>query len=89
MATYQVAMQPVPDLKFFDTEAFEKCEPPPTVRLSGRPLVKRIRSAGEKMKGQASGSLGRRGIVIKCSSCHGEGHNKTKCPETTKGNVLL
>ncbi|CAH9059398.1 unnamed protein product [Cuscuta europaea] len=45
--------------------------------MSGRPKKKRIREASEA---PSSGSqLTRKGRVMKCSNCKGEGHNKSSC----------
>ncbi|KAH6787656.1 hypothetical protein C2S52_007208 [Perilla frutescens var. hirtella] len=78
---------PVPSYKFFNVDAFEKCEPPPVVKLAGRPKVKRIRSSTEQKRGQQSGTLGRKGVRMTCSICHVEGHNKAKCPQIKKDKV--
>ncbi|KAH6770758.1 hypothetical protein C2S52_015561 [Perilla frutescens var. hirtella] len=81
MATYQYPMKPMKSLKYLRVDDFAKCEPPPTVRLSGRPRVKRMRSGKEKMKGNQSGNLTKKGVVIKCSICHVAGHNAVTCPD--------
>lgn len=86
IATYEVPMQPIPGTKFMNVEAFERCEPPPFTRQPGRPKVKRIRSSTETMRGRPSGSMGRKGVIITCSLCREEGHNRATCPKKKKNN---
>ncbi|KAH6815615.1 hypothetical protein C2S51_020435 [Perilla frutescens var. frutescens] len=87
MAAYQYPMKPMKSLKYLRVDDFAKCEPPPTVRLSGRPRVKRMRSGREKIKGKQSGNLTKKGVVIKCSICHVAGHNAVTCPDKGKSSM--
>lgn len=70
-------MRPMLGEKQMNVEAIEKCDPPSLIKLVGRPKEKRIRSVRESRKGQSSGKLSKKGVVI---ICHLKGHNRAKCP---------
>ena len=48
IATYKTPMQPIPGTLFMKCDEYLPIEPPPLVKLAGRPRTKRIRGAEEQ-----------------------------------------
>ena len=90
VAAYEHPLQPVPGKRFMRCDEYEAIEPPPQVRLSGRPRTKRVRGSNEpRATGNSSnneGKLGKKGLKQKCGLCHQTGHNRRLCPN--KGNQV-
>ena len=47
MSAYQFPLQPVPGKSFMRCEEYNVIEPPPQVKLSGRPRIKRVRASNK------------------------------------------
>ncbi|MCE3051949.1 Dolichol phosphate-mannose biosynthesis regulatory protein [Datura stramonium] len=62
----------IPRNKYTGEEAME---PPPFVKLVGRPTVKRKRDKDEALKRQSEWVASRKGRVMSCSICGVPGHN--------------
>ena len=69
-----------------NSSEFQPIEPPPLVKLAGRPRTKRIRSSTDGNPSSKFGKLSKRGVKQLCSVCKEEGHNRVSCPN--KGNQV-
>ena len=76
IASYQYAMQPMPGKKFMRCEGFEELEPPPVVKMPGKPKTKRVKAANEPRKKPSSGKLTIKGCKQRYGNCKMEGHNR-------------
>ncbi|MCD7461881.1 Dolichol phosphate-mannose biosynthesis regulatory protein [Datura stramonium] len=61
-------------------------EPPPFVKLVGRPTVKRKRNKDEVLKRQREWVASRKGRVMTCSSCGVPEHNARSCEKLDKAS---
>ncbi|KAH6768920.1 hypothetical protein C2S51_014256 [Perilla frutescens var. frutescens] len=80
MASYEHVIEPMAGKLMGSYNGFEKVEPPPIVKSAGKPRKNRIRAVNENRRGNTSGVLGKKGVVMSCSICHGIGHNRARCP---------
>ncbi|XP_056169688.1 uncharacterized protein LOC130138739 [Syzygium oleosum] len=91
---YQFALPTLNGKKMWPETSEEPLLPPPFRKLSGRPKKDRTRPNGEKKKDEKRKGIrkprvtntdptkiSKSGITMKCSNCHGIGHNKTTCPQ--------
>ncbi|KAL3725982.1 hypothetical protein ACJRO7_030946 [Eucalyptus globulus] len=91
---YQFALPTLNGKKMWPATSEEPLLPPPFRKLPGRPKKDRKRSNGEKKKDEKSKrvrkprvtntdptKISKSGITMKCSNCHGTGHNKATCPQ--------
>ncbi|XP_060210677.1 uncharacterized protein LOC132637635 [Lycium barbarum] len=76
--TYHYKLQPVPGPKFWKIDPLAAMEPPPFVKLVGRPREKRKRDK-DALKRQTEWVAPRRGRVMSCSTCGVVGHNARGC----------
>ena len=65
-ATYKTPMQPVPGTLFMKCAEYEAIEPPPVVKLVGRPRRKRVRAPEEL---RSTTKLSKKGTKQKCTKC--------------------
>ena len=81
LATYQQPLLPVPGPRFYRMNEFQPIDPPPLLKLPGRPKNKRVRASNEKnSSGQREGKLLNKGLKQVCGLCQKEGHNRTTYP---------
>ena len=66
IATYKTPMQPVLGIMFMKCDEYLPIEPPPLVKLAGRPRTKRVRGAEEQGN---SSNLSKKGTKQRCGSC--------------------
>ncbi|XP_056175387.1 uncharacterized protein LOC115675634 isoform X3 [Syzygium oleosum] len=91
---YQFALPTLNGRKMWPKTSEEPLLPPPFRKLPGRPKKDRKRPNGETKKDEKSKrirkprvtntdptKISKSGITMKCSNCHGIGHNKTTCPQ--------
>ena len=68
---------------------FLPIEPPPVMKMPGRPKTKRIRSQNEPRKASSDYKLSRKGQRISCAKCHQVGHNKKSCTQVCALSLLI
>ena len=91
---YQFALPTLNGRKMCPETSEEPLLPPPFRKLPGRPKKDKKRPNGEKKKDEKSKrirkprvtntnptKISKSGFTMKCSNCHGIGHNKTTCPQ--------
>ena len=66
---------------------YQKPLPPIVKKMPGRPPHKRKKDAGEKDDGNRT-RVGRKGVIMHCSLCKGEGHNVRGCPTRKEGESV-
>ena len=81
VATYQYPMQPMPGFIFMKCDQFLPIEPPPVIKMPGRPKTNRVRAQNEPPKHTAAVKLSRKGSKISCGKCHQVGHNRKSCTQ--------
>lgn len=88
---YGYALQPIPDKKDWPKSMTEDPILPPLVRkMPGRPKVCRRKDPNEPQKHKSSGcNLSRKGMIMTCTLCHKEGHNKRGCPLTGREVIIF
>ena len=88
-AIYKHPMQPMPGKIFMRCDKFLPIEPPPVMKMPGRPKTKRIRSQNEPRKASSDYKLSRKGQRISCAKCHQVGHNKKSCTQVYALSLLI
>jgi hypothetical protein len=73
---YSNVLQPVEGKESWPIATNPRPFPPVKINMPGRPKTERRREEGEKPKGT---KLSKKGIIIRCSLCGGEDHNKRTC----------
>lgn len=73
---YNHVLQPVEGKESWPVASNPRPFPPIKMKQPGRPKTERRREEGEKPKGT---KLSKKGIIIRCSMCGGQNHNKRKC----------
>ncbi|KAH6812957.1 hypothetical protein C2S51_021975 [Perilla frutescens var. frutescens] len=89
MASYEHVIEPMAGKLMGSYNGFEKVEPPPIVKSAGRPRKNKIRAVNENRRGNTSGVLGKKGVVMSCSICHGIGHNRARCPNKNSQSLCM
>jgi hypothetical protein len=79
-------INPVPGRDHWPREAYIPIEPPLKKNMPGRPKGKRKKGAIELTAGGTK--LSRKGRIMHCKSCKGEGHNSRTCPKKKSLQVL-
>ena len=64
-------------------DEYQPIEPPPRVKMAGRPRVKRIRASNEMRN---ASKLSKKGTKLYYGICKDPGHNRRLCPN--KGNQV-
>ena len=64
------------NMKMWSTSNNPIVNPPDIIKLPGRPVKVRRKEADESRK---TGKLSKRGVVMTCSKCGTQGHNKRGC----------
>ncbi|CAH9081057.1 unnamed protein product [Cuscuta europaea] len=83
--TYSYTLHPINGELLWPRTQHEEILPPFPKKMSGRPKKKRVREQSEA-RPPSSSQLSRKGRIMTCSLCGGEGHNKKSC-STTAGTV--
>lgn len=77
LSTYAHFIQPMNNMKMWSTSNNPIVKPPKIKKLPGRPGKVRRKKANESTKTE---KLSKRGVVMTCSKCGTQGHNKRGCP---------
>ncbi|KAK8669521.1 hypothetical protein V6N13_106949 [Hibiscus sabdariffa] len=76
---YSYALQPINGSHDWKKSGIEAVLPPIEREMPGRPKKNR-RKAKDEPKKLKSGHISRAGLIMTCTNCGGEGHNKRSCP---------
>ncbi|XP_057791287.1 uncharacterized protein LOC131008423 [Salvia miltiorrhiza] len=77
LSSYEFGIKPIVGMKMWPEVEGGVVKPPPKAKMPGRPKKKRVRVPHEK-----DGRMSKHGVVISCSNCKQQGHNKRKCTAT-------
>ncbi|KAG5627839.1 hypothetical protein H5410_013057 [Solanum commersonii] len=77
LSTYAYFIQPMNNMKIWPTSNNSIVKPSKIKKLPGRSGKVRRKEADESRK---TGKLSKRGVVMTCSKCGTQGHNKKECP---------
>lgn len=66
---YQHKLQPVRDEKFWKVESHHARDPPPLVKMVGRPKVKRTREKEKAINRQGTWAASRKSLKMHCGYC--------------------
>ncbi|OMO90987.1 Zinc finger, PMZ-type [Corchorus capsularis] len=84
LKAYGKSLQPVPGKKVWPITNDEPVRPPEFRQKPGKPQLARKKGPNEpkKTKGpkKASGGVSRKGMIMTCTHCHKQNHNKRACP---------
>ncbi|CAH9137598.1 unnamed protein product, partial [Cuscuta epithymum] len=76
--TYSYTLPPINGELLWPRTQFGEIHPPIPKKMTGRPKKKRVREETEAPPPSGT-QLTRKGRIMKCSNCQGEGHNKKSC----------
>ncbi|WOL20365.1 hypothetical protein Cni_G29170 [Canna indica] len=77
LKTYEFLMEPLTGKDTWPQVEGPHVLPPPVKKMPGRPKKKRRREVHEE---ESSSRLSKRGVVMSCSLCKQDGHNRRSCP---------
>ncbi|CAL2265336.1 unnamed protein product [Prunus armeniaca] len=84
LRTYRDMIHPLPSQDLWPKSGLLPLKPPLYHKQPGRPKKSKKKAHDEPKKKSNPNKLQRYHIVIKCSNCGQEGHNRTKCKEPMK-----
>ncbi|CAH9093048.1 unnamed protein product [Cuscuta epithymum] len=76
--TYSYTLPPINGELLWPRTQHEEMHPPIPKKMTGRPKKKRVREETEGHPPSMT-QLTRKGRIMKCSNCQGEGHNRKSC----------